>query len=1126
MVTSLYGQELPSQINVIPPSPNVMAMNKFVDVPVGHYTGTPNISVPIYELKMQQMSLPIGLSYHASGLKVEEHASWVGAGWALNAGGTVNRTIRGLADEYAPAGSALPGMKGYFFNDKMFTSSDLLNITKLNCDGPSAYPVEGEALTTLDSLVQGHLDMEPDLYTYSFPGGSGKFVFNRDQEIIKVTSDDIKITDHPFQGSFTPLNNSGAVLGYEWTIRGADGILYTFKNAERTETGGGCGFAIPFYENETVRVETAWHLDKMSIGGEWIQFHYVDETVIYDTKVTSNQRFKVDGTSSDGGGVTACTSSNITLAKRLDKITTSNGYEVKFIATVERIDIVAAGDNSKRLEKIEVFKDGNLINAYNLAYSYYNSNIKLKLNSVKQTDGITELPGYEFSYFTGNLPSKDSNSQDFWGYYNQASNLGGVIPKYKSQAVHVDGGANRDPVLSATKIGALEKITYPTGGNSQFVYELHDYFEFSGNETIIKTVSASGNPALTNTDTKLFSLTGTTYATLTATGIIEPGSNVEVRRWNGSAYVLFTPTQISGGNRVSMPAGDYQLFVQNSNNGTNTYSIEYEQTGDFQATGGGLRVAQVKIYDPATDKNLIKKLEYTQSNGNSSGILFTPPIFGSDAIRHVGGVGSGALCATNGEAAYFVTVNSVNQLPTGIYHGSPIGYSRVTESQVDSAVPAVAYENGKLVYTFINEKGTANFGYPFVSQQDLSYKNGKPLTESVYKSEGGSILKVSETVNIYAEVTNPVSATGYKIAFAETSDCYACNTTDYVHNQYNNISKWHYLQSSTETNYDDLGNALEVETDYTYFASTTPDHHLPLSKKWDNSEGEEVEMLYARNAVNPALLTNVKTKVDGQLVAGQNFTYFGKLPQTMSKLNLDGQVSGESYHHMMSYSFGAGSVLIQAQQYPRETLGGTDKGMVKSFIWGYNDAYPIAEVTNAKSDEIAYSSFEASHTGNWTYTGSTVIDSDSPTGGKHFYLNTSTVTKVGLSTDKTYILSYWAKSGTPSVIGSPGSTITSRDAVYTDAHGWSYYEKTLKETTSITIIGNASLDELRLYPQGAEMRTLTYKPGVGQTSESSANGLTVKYVYDSFNRLTKILDRDGNTIRLFDYSYRQSIPNN
>src|SRR6186713_262385 len=60
----------PTHISV-PPAPNAASLGKFGDIPVGYYTGTPNISVPIYDLKSSRLSLPISLSYHASGVKAD-----------------------------------------------------------------------------------------------------------------------------------------------------------------------------------------------------------------------------------------------------------------------------------------------------------------------------------------------------------------------------------------------------------------------------------------------------------------------------------------------------------------------------------------------------------------------------------------------------------------------------------------------------------------------------------------------------------------------------------------------------------------------------------------------------------------------------------------------------------------------------------------------------------------------------------------------------------------------------------------------------------------------------------------------------------------------------------------------
>jgi len=76
--------------DVVLPPPNAAALGKYGDIPVSHSTGIPNISIPIHTVTDGPLSIPIGVSYHGSGIKVNEVATWVGLGWSLNAGGMIS----------------------------------------------------------------------------------------------------------------------------------------------------------------------------------------------------------------------------------------------------------------------------------------------------------------------------------------------------------------------------------------------------------------------------------------------------------------------------------------------------------------------------------------------------------------------------------------------------------------------------------------------------------------------------------------------------------------------------------------------------------------------------------------------------------------------------------------------------------------------------------------------------------------------------------------------------------------------------------------------------------------------------------------------------------------------------
>lgn len=56
----LYSQYLPEYM---PQAPNAQAIARAVEIPVNLYTGIPNISIPLYDIKVGNISVPITLSY-------------------------------------------------------------------------------------------------------------------------------------------------------------------------------------------------------------------------------------------------------------------------------------------------------------------------------------------------------------------------------------------------------------------------------------------------------------------------------------------------------------------------------------------------------------------------------------------------------------------------------------------------------------------------------------------------------------------------------------------------------------------------------------------------------------------------------------------------------------------------------------------------------------------------------------------------------------------------------------------------------------------------------------------------------------------------------------------------------
>lgn len=156
-------------------------MGKFVDIPVGHFTGTPAISIPIHTLREGPLQVPVSVNYHGGGIRASEAASWVGLGWSLNAGGVISRTVLGIPDESTNG--------GYLNNTHHDDLSD-----------PAV----------LDNINAGLVDGEPDLFTFSFPGGSGKFVINHTlNTITQFPKSDLRIEATPDVEEFTITTPDG-----------------------------------------------------------------------------------------------------------------------------------------------------------------------------------------------------------------------------------------------------------------------------------------------------------------------------------------------------------------------------------------------------------------------------------------------------------------------------------------------------------------------------------------------------------------------------------------------------------------------------------------------------------------------------------------------------------------------------------------------------------------------------------------------------------------------------------------------------------------------------------------------------------------------------------------------------
>jgi len=170
-IPALFGQKWEPVLAF----PTAAELGSFGHTPVGLFTGTNQVSIPLYELKTKNLSYPVSLNYSSNGFKVDKISSRVGFDWTLSAEGVITRIIRGYPDDAW-----------------QFTPYPV----NLN---PNHTPTSEEYAAELDYYTYWRFyqdDSEPDMYSFNFCGYSGEFYIDEvNNKAILVPYQDCK---YPF----------------------------------------------------------------------------------------------------------------------------------------------------------------------------------------------------------------------------------------------------------------------------------------------------------------------------------------------------------------------------------------------------------------------------------------------------------------------------------------------------------------------------------------------------------------------------------------------------------------------------------------------------------------------------------------------------------------------------------------------------------------------------------------------------------------------------------------------------------------------------------------------------------------------------------------------------------------
>lgn len=460
---------------IIPPSPAAASLGRYGDIPVNYSSGLPQPSIPLFSGTDRDLKWNISLNYYYPGYMPVNPPSTLGNGWSLNAGGVITRTIKGHADELTG------GNLGYLSSRQYINSL-------INTDGSLA------CTSCNQSFINGTYDGEPDMFSFSFGSISGKFFFGEDGLPYIVSDQKLKITYRNIHGG-TPVISASFDNIVSFEITDDQGTIYRFgapatypsstspyiTNVEFSRTFSNSGTS-----NGVLSYITAWYLTEIiSNKGGRITFEYSNENL--PTKFgenfpnkkeirvrTSYRLFNVGG---------------ILLESQFNEDEIISEQAENFLTRIKadnwQVDMVKQTSGGQSLYTGMLIQSrptpGTLSTLKRVAFTYSATDHTALLNKVEDFDSNNALINntHNFAYY-GTLPasvSANTFALDYWNYYNGQTSNTNLIPNTVTGGA---GGANRNPDLASTQLGALKSITYPTSGTTVFEYEQNQYSYIKG----------------------------------------------------------------------------------------------------------------------------------------------------------------------------------------------------------------------------------------------------------------------------------------------------------------------------------------------------------------------------------------------------------------------------------------------------------------------------------------------------------------------------------------------------------------------------------------------------------------------------------------------------------------------
>jgi hypothetical protein len=435
------GAQYDDRLAISLPSPNNIFATSYLNTNVNMYTGGQDITLPLYTLKTKELSIPLSLVYKATGVRLQDVASYVGTGWNLQGAGVLSRIVRGLPDE---------SEKGYIGKNQAGK--------EMNTGGDNVKERS-------EKIARGDLDGEPDLFFVSTPTGECSFIFDENGAAVFNQPCGYKIS---FERA-----SANDDLSITWYVTDESGTRYTYG------ADVGAREYVKQQGQTTPEVISSWYLSRVTsfdkstiINLSYVQGPDVSMTTYNKTRVkfTSNAGCNKPPDFVSGNDVTR----TYIKPKYLSAINSATG-KILFRYMSNRPDL----EGGFQLLGIDVYNTTDIlpIKKYILNFGLLhpmeenkeNNRTFLKNIYTLSGDGKSSLRLYNFNYYMDpalKFPSRKSVAYDHLGFYNNNSESTPFVPE-----------ADKSFDLNKTLQYTLQSIEHAQGGKTEFAYELNTYYD-------------------------------------------------------------------------------------------------------------------------------------------------------------------------------------------------------------------------------------------------------------------------------------------------------------------------------------------------------------------------------------------------------------------------------------------------------------------------------------------------------------------------------------------------------------------------------------------------------------------------------------------------------------------------